>query len=273
MLSTLLALLLACSEAEPPAVEAPPAAPPPAATTPAAAPPPVDARAEAEALTPSPMQLQAEMQAAGVATALGPLVPATRFSRPVDDADTIALRTGVQVADAVLAGPTDSKERFLERLAGIRAGLAALGMGEGRLSEFDEFVTEVRNDAASRQDFVAELDRVVAEMVPEEGWGPGDTTGPLLQAGAWLAATNLVAQAVVAKGDDAAADALLKRPRVPTWYLDWAQGEGAAKANPATMEQVTSTLRQLQAITTKDTLTVADAQAIVDATGGLFGWM
>lgn len=270
----LLTTLLACSGAPGDQVGTPAEPdPPPAAPAPAPEPAKVDAATAEKAVTPSPLALQQQVVQAGVADGLGGLVPASRFSRETSNPDTVAIRTGIRIADAVLAGNSDSKEAFLARLAEIRAGLETMGMGQGRLSEIDDFIKEVRNDTASRQDFVAELDQVVSEMVPQEGWGPGDTTGPLLQAGAWLAGTNLVARAVVARGDDAAADALLKRPAVPAYFLAWARSEGAKKTNAPTLEQVEQTLVKLNEITGKDSLGVKDAQAIVDATSGLFDWL
>jgi hypothetical protein len=109
----------------------------------------------------------------------------------------------------------------------------------------------------------------VSSSVPEEGWGPGDTTGPLLQAGAWLAGTNVVARAVVRKNDPAAAQKLLHRPEVAAFFLEYIRSEeGSEKAGMMT-GKVADTLKRLETVSGKPQLEVADAQAIVDATDAL----
>lgn len=268
----ILAVLLACdtSTSVQPDVLVPP---PPTAVQPPPADKPLSQEQVERVLTPSPLALEAEVRAAGVADSLGAGVPAERFSRPTTDEDVIAMRTGVAIADAILAGRTDSKEVFLARLQSIRDGMETVGLGKGRLSELDDFITMVKEDQASREDFVAQLDKVTSEAVLSESWGPDDHSGPLVQAGAWLGATQLVARALVAKGDDAAADTLLRRPTVTRYFLDYAKGEGAKKASAPAMEAFTKTLTELDAIARKDKITVQDAAAADKATTYLMDWL
>jgi hypothetical protein len=109
----------------------------------------------------------------------------------------------------------------------------------------------------------------VTSSVPSAGSGPKDTTGPMLQAGAWLAGTNLVAKAVVAKNDPDAAQKLLRRPEVPAFFLKYiSSGEGEEKAGKMA-GKVAETLAKLEAISSKPKLDQADAQAIADATDAL----
>ena len=189
-----LALLTACGEG-------PADTPPPAPGAPAtAAPTPPKAQATPSAariLAPSPLALQAKVKASGLTRQLGDLVPDRSFVDGGPDKDRTALRTGVVLADTILTGEISDKATFLANLRALHAGMASLGTGQGLLSSIDDFIVAVDNDTAARADFIVELDNVASMMVVEDGWGPGDTTGPLLQAGAWLAGTNLVALAIV----------------------------------------------------------------------------
>lgn len=273
MLASLLLLTLACSEPATDLEPAPPPPPPPAAAQHPPAPAPTEG-VVAKVLAPSPLEMESRLKQAGIVEDLAGLVPASRFSSAPGSVDVVAIRTGVRTADAVLVGRTEDKAAFLARLREIREGMASIGAGEGLLSSFDDVVRNVENDAASREDFVAELDAVTGSMVPEEGWGPQDTTGPLVQAGAWLAGTDLVAQAIVKAGSDAAADQLLRQPEVAGYFLAYAQGPGAEKVPAPVREVLVATLTQLQQTALREgPLTVADAQAVHDAASKLFNFL
>lgn len=221
-------------------------------------------------MTPSPLALEKEVRDAGLTGGLAELVPTRTFATDVEDKDRVALRTGVVLSYTVLAGRVSPKPLFLEQLRSIRVGMTTLGTGKGLLTNIDTFIENIENDTASREDFLQELDAVASSMVVEEGWGKGDRTGPLLQAGAWLAGTNLVAAAVVAADSPPAADKLLRKAYVAEYFLGYLQGEGAAKAGPTTAT-VIETLRTLQTVAKKPTLSVDDARSVVAATETLLG--
>lgn len=270
-IAVLSGIFVGCTEAPAPKPAAPKAEP----TPPPAAPPPPTPEQVAQAsaqtskvLSPSPLDLEAEVKAAGVADSLAALVPALPPEPPATDKDRVALRTGVVLAYTVLGGPAVPKPAFLAQLRSIRAGMQTLGAGAGLLTTLDNNIVQVENDAAARADFLRALDDVASMADLETGFGPNDTTGPLLQAGAWVAGTQLVAQAVVKSGKADAADKLLRRPEVPAWFLGYLKGEGAEKASGVS-EQLRTTLTQLDTIARKPSLTLEDAQAVADATGSL----
>jgi hypothetical protein len=147
--------------------------------------------------------------------------------------------------------------------------MEAIGSGAGLLATMDQAIEQLQNDTASRDDFLAELDAQVSSSVPSEGWGPTDTTGPLLQAGAWLAGTNLVAQAVVRKNDPEAAQTLLRRPEVAAFFLKYIRTDEGAQKGGGYSNQVAETLAKLEAISAKPKLDIADAKAIAEATDAL----
>ena len=225
------------------------------------------------ALAPSPLDLDKRVRAAGLNTALSSLVPDRSFDMSGGSPDSVAVRTGVVLSDAILAGDAGSSALFVRRLEQARDGMKRLGMteGQGVLKQVDGFIKAARDETASRGDFVRALDQILQDKVPEESWAPGDQTGPLLQAGAWLAGTNLIARAVVADGNAAAAQQLLRQPEVVDFFIGYVSSEGAEKAPDAIVSDLTATLEQLKAVASKPTVTVADAQIVVDATDQLLG--
>lgn len=245
-----------CESPPPPAPVAPPA---PAAPVPAEV---------SRILAPSPLKLEAEVREAGVAEVLADLVPTAPAEVVTEDKDRIAMRTGVVLAYAVLGGRDTPKADFVAQLRSARSGMAALGAGPGLMSTIDDAIVKVENDAASRDDFLRELDQIVGYAVPEQGWGPEDRTGPLLQAGAWLAGTNVVARAIVRSGKPEAAEKLLRRKDVADYFLKYVRTEGQQKAGPVA-EQLEKTLTELATIAEKPTLGVEDANAVASATDAL----
>lgn len=224
-------------------------------------------------LCPSPMQIEKEVRDAGMAEGLADLVPKKTFDMSTQDKDRVAVRTGMVLAYATLAGRTTPKPEFLAQLRSVRDGLATLGTGKGLLANIDAFVQNVENDSASRDDFLQELDAVAANMVPEDGWGPGDRTGPLLQAGGWLAGINLVAQAVIRADNGAAADTLLRKPYVTEYFLRYVKDQGGAEKAGPLAQELTNTLSTLHALSAMPKLGLEEARSIVATTDKLFSYL
>lgn len=223
-----------------------------------------------EVLAPSPLALRAEITAAGLdITGLVPqAVPAQVHG---SDPDAAALHTGALFSHALLGGATTDKAVFVEQLRGLRAGLGVIAAKPEHLTAADRTVEAVVNDSASREDVLAQLDVEVQALRPTRG----DTrpTGPLLQAGAWLAGIHVVALAVERSGDDALAEKLLRRPEVAGFFLEYMRaGDGSQKAGAMT-DAVVSGLKELKAITARDHLGVEDAREIADVTGRLLALM
>ena len=217
-------------------------------------------------LAPSPLDLQAEVKAAGIETSIVDLVPTTVPEFGGEDKDQIAFRTGVVFAYTLLGGLESDKPLFLSQVKAVRLGMKNIGTGKGLLKTMGKAIEQIENDTGSRQDFLTEIDQQVSSSVPEEGWGPNDKTGPMLQAGAWLAGINVVAQAVVRADDAAAADKLLKRPEVADFFLKYAtSSEGDAKAGVMSTP-VTESLQKLKEISGRDHIGVDGAAEIVEVT-------
>ncbi len=261
-------LLAASCSAETPTAPAPPPAEP-AVEKPQ--PPPTAADqgqpTSYRALVPSPLDIEAQVKEAGLTDGLAGLVPERVFSPTATDLDATAVRTGVVLADAILAGKDAPREMLLERLGVIRSGMQAIGAGAGLLSSIDDLKASIEKEDAGKQEFIQALDDVASMMVPEEGWGPEDRTGPLLQAGAWLEGSNLVARAVLASGDSAAASKLLREKEVVDFFLRYVQDKGADKADAAVAETLAQVLATLSELAAKPELSLDDVRVIEAQTG------
>lgn len=223
-------------------------------------------------LAPSPLELEGEVAEAGV-TGLAELVPKTMPDISSTDKDRAAVQTGIVAAYTVLGGRAVDKPQLLAQVRAMRAGMKTVGAGEGLLKSIDRYIEQIENDTAAREDFLKELDAQVQSSVPEEGWGPGDTTGPLLQAGAWLAGINLVSRKIVEMGDASAADTLLKREEVARFFLEYISGaEGSEKAG-ATSDAVARALTELAEVAGRETIGTDGAREIADTTGKLLELM
>lgn len=249
-------LVLACSEE--------PSAPPPKSAPP---PPPkiqVDPRQVTRVLAPSPREMEAAVKAAGIAEALGPLIPARNYRMDIADHNVVAVRTGVLLADALLTPTTSPKDVFVARLTLIRDGMKTIGMGQGLVASMEEMITRVQNDAASREEFLGEVDAVAAQMIPEEGWGPNDKSGPLVQAGAWLEGANLVSAAIVGANRPEAAEQLMRQKEVPEYFLRYVTEQAPPGADQAVLDALRGALTELRDLGSKPSLTVADVQRVRD---------
>jgi hypothetical protein len=225
-------------------------------------------------LSPSPLDLEKEVQDAGLGDALSALVPAGMPAQPPDEEkDRVAFRTGIVFSFVVLSGRKSEKAAFLEGVRSVRSGMATIGTGGGLLAEMDEAIVQVENDTASREDFLTELNAMVETSVPEDGWGPTDTTGPMLQAGAWLAGINLVARAVVDADNADAANTLLRRPEVAEFFMKYIRSDEGAEKAGSLQDKVAKSLEKLHAVASKDKLEVADAKEIIDVTNLLIAVM
>lgn len=251
-----------------------PQTPPPADDAPATAPTSQkELMGEADAwkvLAPSPLELEKQVVEAGLGSTLAGLVPAEYPPMPATDKpDAVAFRTGVVFSYVLLSGRKSDKATFLSGVRSLRDGMAALGTGKAWLSEMDEAISYVENDAASRQDLLNELDGLVESSVPEEGWGPEDTTGPLVQAGAWLTGMHLTARAIVETDQPKAADKLLKRPEVAGFFLEYlGTKEGSAQSGPF-RTKVASGLEDLKSIASQEHISIEDTKRIAEITDGL----
>lgn len=257
--------LLGCSgeEAKPPetpTAEAPNPTPPPEA--PALAVQDLQAQAENIALVPSPVEMQKALEKAGIAQGLSGMVPARTLKLDVENKDVLAVRTGVVLADALLTVKDAPKETLVARLGQVKTGLANLGAGTDIGATLDDIIGRVNNDAVSRDDLVKELDELHGAVIPEIKYEAGERVVPLIQAGSWLAGSNLVADALVQNNKPEAGTQLLRQPAVADYFLKYVKVEGEGKAPDEVLKQLEATLTRLKAIASLNVLTVDDVKEV-----------
>lgn len=260
-----LALAGCPSEEKPAETQAQPTQP--ADTTPAAPPAKLavdelKATAQNVTLVPSPAEMQKALDKAGIAQGLSTLVPERSLKMDVENKDVVAVRTGVVLADALLTVKDAPKEKLVERLGQVKAGMQSLGGGADIQATLDDLVARIQNDALSRDELLKELDELHGAVLPEIEFEAGEKVVPLLQAGSWLEGSNLVANAIVTANKPEAGTSLLRQPQVVEYFQKYVQVEGQAKAPDEVVKQLDSTLKKLHEIASKPSLTADDVKEV-----------
>jgi len=220
-------------------------------------------------LAPSPEETRLVLERAGITSDVAALVPKRTFRFDTADKDVVAVRTGVLMSDTVLTLTSSTDEELAARLEQVHAGLTAMGAGKGLLDTVSSLSAQTRNKGISRPDLLRALDETVSMAVPEQGVGPDDRTGPLLQAGAWLATIHVAATSTLASGKLDAAGPLFHQKPVVDWFLGYLATDAAQRAPDALLVQLEATLRTLSELAGKTTFTAEDIKQIEDATGKL----
>ena len=221
-------------------------------------------------LIPSPLEIENAVRVAGVAPSLVDRVPADRGYEvtPTTHLDRVAVQTGVLLTDVILTARTADAKDLARRLGQVYQGLKALGASEQLLTTVKEFENGIAGEVITREALLEEMARITDLMVPEKKWGPSPQTGPLVQAGAWLAGVHMVAVTVLDAGRVDAADQLLKHPEVIGYFIGYVSTKNDP---PSTILHVLhERLEDLQARTKKAKLTQEDVESIVSTTDGIF---
>jgi hypothetical protein len=223
-------------------------------------------RAEATrvVLVPSPTETQAALRKAGIEATLADLVQERSYSKSAD-ADHIAVRTGVLMADVLLTLHQSDKAKLSERLRAIDSGMGILGVTGDLKDSIGELVKNVDNDAVSRDDLLRDLEDLAGAKIPEAEFS-SDKFLPLLQAGSWLEGANLVARAMQAENKFDQADRLLKQPEVVEYFLRYVEDEGQERASDDILAQLKTTLNVLLTTAQKESLSSEDVKTIQEAT-------
>ena len=225
------------------------------------------------ALTPSPMESRLAAERSGLKTPLKSLIPERNFDLTVEEADHIALRTGVLLADTILLIEELPKKQLVSNIAQIEQGLLRMKAGKGLLETIAETRIRVTNDALTRKELLTELDETISMSVPGQGVGKDDTTGPLLQAGAWIATVNLMGKAMLKDNKTDAANTLFRHAQVVEYFSLYTNTEGKEKAPQGIVIKLKEILTTMKTISLKKDITRADVQQLVDDTNLLLNLM
>lgn len=228
------------------------------------------AQAENIALVPSPAEMQRALEKAGIAQGLSAMVPDRKLKLDIENKDVVAVRTGVVLADALLTVKDAPKDKLIERLETVKTGLTSLGAGADLAATLDDLVSQVKNDGVSRDDLLKQLDEIHGAVIPELKQeipeGKGERLVPLIQAGSWLAGSNLVAQAIVTADKADAGTQLLRQPQVADYFLKYVKVEGGGKAPDEVLKQLETTLTKLKEIAEKPSLSLDDVKEVKSQT-------
>jgi hypothetical protein len=227
----------------------------------------LQAGAEKDALVPSPVETQKALEAAGVATKLATLIPNHDFDFKNAGIDHAAVRTGVVLADLLLATKDGKKEDLVLRLGKIDEGMTQLGGGADITATLKDYQERIQADAVQRDDLLKEFDELSGVVIPELEFNGQDRVVPLIEAGSWLEGANLVARAIKAAPDRTAGEKLLKAPSVVEYFLKYVRSDNAAKAPEVVTKKLEESLGTLKALSEKsEPLTDADIDTVIRVT-------
>lgn len=273
---TLLAALAACggsSEPEAPAAAVAEAA----ATPPPALPAELDVGGEASAgdryaKVPSPGELQVALERAGIERKLGELVPDRTFQLSETDADRVAVRTGVVIADVLLTLKTSTDDKLLSQLGHIREGMVTLEGGKDILATIDDLIERIKAGAVTRDALLSELDDLAQVAIPELEFNGRARVVPLIQAGSWLSGANLVAKAASESGKPAAATPILKQPDVVDYFKGYAKERSEGMVPSMVANALDGSLDQLKTVSTHEgDLGTAELDTVIASTEAVLG--
>jgi hypothetical protein len=223
--------------------------------------------AESTAIVPSPVETQRALTAAGIETELHTLITDHGFDASLQDPDATAVRTGVLLADTLLTVKPSTNEELKGRLSSVRDGLNKLQGGADIDKTLADLSERIGNESVTRDQLLYEFDTLAGAAIPELKFNGRERIVPLIQAGSWLEAANLVAKAVKAKGKADAADALLKQPAVVDYFLRYVKAEGGQKTTEAVATKLESSLNELKALAEKkEALTAEDIDKVIQVT-------
>lgn len=220
----------------------------------------------ADVLVPSPSETQRAVAAAGIDTTLATLIEHPEINTNEGSEDQVAVSTGVVVADLLLTAKTSSNDQLVAQLASIQAGMAKLEAGSDIDAILEDLKTRVAAESITRDELVSELEALSGAVIPELEFNGRARIVPLIQAGSWLEASNLLSRALLDAHQPAAADALLKQPEVVDYFQRYASDHGMDAPLPVT-ETLLTTLETLSKVSNKDgSLSDEDLAAVRDAT-------
>ena len=185
----LTALLVGCGGEEPPPPATPEAKPETAPPAPAAKIDLSELKKQAEQVTlvPAPKEMQKALDKANIKEALESLVQERKIAFDAKDADVAAVKTGLVLADTLLTVRTAPPEKLAERMKAVKAG-------DDIDKTIDSLIGDIQNlGGGARDNLEQELEQMHAAVIPEIEYEAGDQIVPLIQAGAWLEGSNLLA--------------------------------------------------------------------------------
>jgi hypothetical protein len=230
--------------------------------------------AEKVSLVPSPTAMHESLKKAGVNESLDALVPDRTLGFEGVSPDIAAVKTGVALADTLLTVRNAPSEKLAARLGAVKSGMKVLKTGTDIERTIDDVTQQVMATApGGREATEQEIEQLLQVMIPEVEYEAGEQIVPLLQAGAWLEGSNLIAAAILKANKPEAGTELLRQGPVCDYFLKYVDIAGKAKTNDAVVEQLRATLTKLKEISAKPALTIEDVQEVKKQTDTVLGML
>lgn len=242
----------------------------PSKTLPTQIDPNAAAETERFALVPTPLETQKGIQKAGITQALHEVTPEWNFHFDKKEANRVAVRTGVQLADLVLDATSATTEDLVLRLGQVREGMKTLEAGKKIDETLGDLIDRVKAGALDRDTLVKELDELAGIGIRELEFQGADAVVPLIQAGVWLEGVYVVAEAVKRAGKPEAADTVFKQPKVVDYFIGYAHATGLPGVDEDTAKVLHDGLTKLKVVSIKQgSYQMGDIDLAIEATDAI----
>ena len=128
--------------------------------------------------------------------------------------------------------------------------------------EIDDLIEEINGADFNRAEFLTTIDELSTVSKAEWEEEMGQWVVPLIQAGSWLAGSNVISTATLAQGKADKAGQLFKQPGIPSYFLIYVKREGKGKTSEVVLKKLETTLVSLKTIANKKAVAEADLKEI-----------
>lgn len=236
------------------------------------APPSFNYRGEDVPLVPNMAQFHATLKEHKLSAAAARHAKEQEYKPDVMVAKIAAARTGAELGALFVEAGDGELPVMVARAERIRAGLESINDDGPALVKADALLELLRSDPP-RDELLAAMDDRMGAALDELGEHAGDELIPLVMAGAWLQAYDLVALAMEETGEMAAGPTLLRQPLVGAWFTSYTGTVGQDFIPGGMLGPLTDSLKKLETATDHQPMTLQDAADIRDATESLLGMM
>jgi len=216
-------------------------------------------------LVPSPTEVQEAMIHAGVDIRFDALLE-RRDMDLTGSKETVALRTGIVLADLVLTLNHSEKDVLLADLENLRTGLNTIGAGDDLDATLGQVIDSVKTDLVTRQELWVQVEEMREAVYGELATEAGSQIVPLVQAGSWLEGTHLLSAAIIKSEEWGNAYNLLRQPDVVAYFLTQLKAADDAGMELPMVTMTRGTLEQIRDIAAKDALEEEDVRKVNELT-------
>lgn len=263
-------LLLACTgEPEP----APQANAEPAPQSQPEPPPAFDAWPEQPALIPLPSELLTRLESQGIATHCAKHAAEIEYKTAVSVERIAAGRTGAEIGAFLVELPAQDTPVLLARLDRIEAGLSVLAPDSPAIAEVRGLRKLLEVDPDPKR-LSPHLDHLHIQLLASLEPYSESTWLPVLLAGAWIQAYQLIAAALDDAGTPEYGHAWFYRPQVGAYFQAYVATMRSENSLPAAMlDPIQTALVDLRDRTQADPMSPEDIKIVREELAGILGML